>query len=263
MRSIPSMTISRPAPGRAMPLAGDVLIAACIACPSAALAQSVAGGDLPHIDVWGSAVGARERSEQSAFEARADDDAARPQLRRSVSLQQARWGGATALPQSGGPDDVVRRGAVAVAAPVVQAADISLRWGLGTARSAVDVGIGAGAYRVRPGEGPDAQAGSPSISNGSGAEGRRDALVPTLSVGLRHSLSDAQRLSVYAGGSASVSPASVGEFYTTKVKVEWLPTRNSSLGFEHAAVNLRFGPTSNFALRVRHGGPMIYYRSTF
>ena len=189
-----------------------------------------------------------------------------PRFVRSVALQQSRWGDPAAV--SGQPALVggARPDALVPAGPAVQATDVSYRWGLGTVHSAVDVGVGAGVYRVRNGADAARQA-SPSAASsfpaGLGVDGRRDVVVPTVSVGLRHSLSEQQRLSVHAGGSASLASASVGEFYTTKVKVEWLPTKSSSLGFEHSAVNLRFGSNGNFALRVRRGGPMIYYRSTF
>ena len=186
-----------------------------------------------------------------------------PRWVRSVALQQSQWGDPAATPARSALAGAARPDAPVLASVAVQATDVSYRWGLGTARSAVDVGIGAGAYRVRQGADTAAPPAPSSLPTGPGAESRRDAVVPTVSVGMRHSLSEQQRLSVYAGGSASLASASVGEFYTTKVKVEWLPTKNSSFGFEHSAVNLRFGANGNFALRVRRGGPMIYYRSTF
>ena len=238
------------------------LLAACTICPANGWAQSTTADDASRINVWGVADTARDRSVARLSEPQPGDSAPQPQLVSSVSLQQSQWGGASVAQRRTALDGAARPETGALSAPAAQATDVSYRWGLGTARGAVDVGIGASAYRVRFADSLGMQPARSSLA-GPGAESRRDALVPTLSVGLRHSLSDGQRLSVYAGGSASVSPASVGEFYATKVKVEWLPTRNSSIGFEHAAVNMRFGPTSNIALRVRHGGPMIYYRSTF
>ena len=231
---------------------GAAWLAACLACaalPGAVRAQSTVPDDAARINVWGVAV----------------DALPQPRLVRGVSLQQSQWGDAAPPPGQAALAGAARPDPLSPAGPAVQASDVSYRWGLGTARSAVDVGVGAGAYRVRfqGAEAAVAYATSlPSMAGPSG-ESRRDAVVPTVSVGLRHSLSEQQRLSVYAGGSASLASASAGEFYTTQVKVEWLPTRNSSFGFEHSAVNLRFGPSGNFALRVRRGGPMIYYRSTF
>ena len=241
--------------------------AACAVCPIATWAQASVADSAPRINVWGVAVDAYERSAVTIAEAR-DAAAApsQPHLVRSVALQQSQWGDPAATPAQAALAGAARPDMPAPAGAAVQATDVSYRWGLGTVRSAVDVGLGAGAYRVRYGADAAALAtpsAASSLPSGPGAESRRDAVVPTVSVGLRHSLSDQQRLSVYAGGSASLSSASVGEFYTTKVKVEWLPTRNSSFGFEHAAVNMRFGSNGNFALRVRRGGPMIYYRSTF
>ena len=246
--------------------AGDaVWLAACLAC-AAAQAQSSVQDEAARINVWGVAVDAQGRGATAVAEARADEVTPQPRWVRSVALQQSQWGDPAATPAQAALAGAARPDAPVLAGPAVQATDMSYRWGLGTARSAVDVGLGAGVYRVR--HGADAAAlstpfAASSLPAGPGAESRRDVVVPTVSVGLRHSLSDQQRLSVYAGGSASLSSASVGEFYTTKVKVEWLPTKNSSFGFEHSAVNLRFGPSGNFALRVRRGGPMIYYRSTF
>lgn len=213
------------------------LAAACIACSFAASAVDETG----RVNVWGIA-----EADQAQAQAQTQTQTqATPRLVRGVALQQSQWRDGAAAPAN-------------ASAATLQATDVSYRWGVGTGRSAVDVGLGAGAYRVRQG-GQGADAAPPP----AGADGRQDIVVPTVSVGLRHSLSDQQHLSVYAGGSASLASSSVGEFYTTKVKVEWLPTKHSSIGFEHAAVNMRFGPTSNFALRVRRGGPMIYYRSTF
>ena len=224
-----------------------------------ACAQSVVPDDAARISVWGVAVD--DHNTASRVEALARGVSSPSRLVRSVWLQQAQWDDAgSVLERQGALAGAARPDTPLPAGPAVQATDVSYRWGLGGARSGVDVGIGAGAYRVR--YGGDAVVPSP-LTVGPGNESRRDALVPTVSVGLRHSLSEQQRLSVYAGGSASLSPATTGEFYTTRVKVEWLPTKNSSVGFEHAAVNMRFGSNSNFALRVRRGGPMIYYRSTF
>ncbi len=137
--------------------------------------------------------------------------------------------------------------------------DVSYRWGVASPREAVAVGVGAGAYHVRPGADPLGPAGSAAYA----AEGRRDIIVPTLSVGVRRSLSEQHRIDLYASGSASVASPAVGEFYTAKVKVEWLPTKDSGLGFEQSAVNMRFGPNSNLALRVRARGPVLYYRAKF
>ena len=260
---VPLLRGHRRSVGAVLVATGAACAFSCAVCPIAARAQASVADSAPRINVWGVAADARERSAVAVAEARNDDAGPlQPHLVRSVALQQSQWGD-PAAPSQAALAGAARPDAPVLASVAVQATDVSYRWGLGTARSAVDVGIGAGAYRVRQGADTAAPPAPSSLPTGPGAESRRDAVVPTVSVGLRHSLSDQQRLSVYAGGSASLSSASVGEFYTTKVKVEWLPTRNSSFGFEHSAVNLRFGANGNFALRVRRGGPMIYYRSTF
>ena len=138
---------------------------------------------------------------------------------------------------------------------------LSYRWGVSSGRSALDVGVGAGAYRLQ--SGADGFGAMPYAGTGFNADGRRDAIVPTFSVGMRHSLSDQHRIDLYASGTASLASAAAGEFYTAKVKVEWLPTKNSGFGFEQAAANMRFGANSNLMLRVRGGGAMVYYRSKF
>lgn len=267
-RSAASSAVPAHAPARARRAAGAIRLAACFACsaafPAAAQAQSTVPDDDVRIDVWGVAVDAHERGVAAVAlaEARAGGAVPPTRLVHGVSVRQSQWDGPAPATLAG----AARPDPLPLAGPAVQATDVSYRWGLGSARSAVDIGLGTGAYRVRYGADAAALAtpsAASSLPAGPGAESRRDAVVPTVSVGMRHSLSEQQRLSVYAGGSASLASASVGEFYTTKVKVEWLPTKNSSFGFEHSAVNLRFGPSGNFALRVRRGGPMIYYRSTF
>ncbi len=179
-------------------------------------------------------------------------------MAQGLALEQSRWG-----------SSAVRNAAVQGAgagnprsAPAVEITDVSYRWGLGNARSAMNVGVGASAYRVQSG----ADAVGPALqSTGTGAtlDGRRDAVVPTFSIGMRHRLSDLHRVDLSASGTASLPSPAVGEFYTAKVNVEWLPTKNSGLGFEQSAVNLKFGANSNFALRVRGRGPVLYYRSKF
>ena len=139
MRSMPFAITSRGSPSRFAAPACAALIAVCAACPSVSLAQSMATADAPRVDVWGSAVDARERAEKAAFEQRAGDPAAQLQLLRGVSLQLSQWGGTAPVPQPVVLDGAARRDAVARSGPALQATDVSMRWGLGTSRSAVDV----------------------------------------------------------------------------------------------------------------------------
>ena len=223
---------------------------ACLAAEPSALERA------QRISVWGTPVAA------PADAAARPDGPAHSSLVQGFAVEQARWGdsavrGAAVQQVAAG----ARSGAAAVA-PRVEITDISYRWGVADGRNAVDVGVGAGAYRLQTG--PDA-GGAQLSPQAAGAmlEGRRDAVVPTFSIGLRHRLSDLHRIDLSASGTASLPSPAVGEFYTAKVNVEWLPTRNSGFGFEQSAVNLKFGANSNFALRVRGRGPMIYYRSKF
>lgn len=243
--------------------AAALVAAFLVACTGAApaLAQSTAPERAQRISVWGVPVAAEgEAAAAVAAEASAETRGARRQVVRSLAVERSRWG-----------DSGMRRAAVyrtaagdaaGSAAVGVEVTNVSYRWGTGTSRNAMDVGVGAGSYNLR--SGADAAAtGTYGTAAGLQPEARRDVIVPTLSVGMRHSLSEQHRVDLYASGTASVASPAVGEFYTAKVKVEWLPTRNSGFGFEQAAVNMKFSANSNFSLRVRGGGPMLYYRSKF
>ena len=217
-------------------------------CATAQQAQGPASpARLERISVWG--VPQRD-TDRMAGETR--------RVLQSVAVERSRWS-----ESAPGRPRVAQRAALAGAAAGdrsgVDITDVSYRWGVGDAREALDVGLGAGAYRLTPGTDPV----GPGGAVGYATDGRRDAIVPTLSVGVRHSLSQQHRIDLYASGSASLASPAVGEFYTARLKLEWLPTKDTGLGLEQAAVNMRFGPNSNLALRVRGGGPVLYYRAKF
>jgi len=180
---------------------------------------------------------------------------------RSVSVEQSRWTESAAGSRNLSVDRPALADAGSRGRSGVEVTGLSYRWGVTSGRNTVDVGLGAGAYRLR--SGADGLGAMPYAGTGFSADGRRDAIVPTFSVGMRHSLSDQHRIDVYASGTASLASSAVGEFYTAKVKVEWLATKNSGFGFEQAAANMKFSANSNLMLRVRGGGAMVYYRSKF
>ena len=236
------------------PITATLGAALCCLAHQNCLAESSALEQAQRIGLWGTPVAVSPEASVRP------DGAVRGGVARGFAVAQAQWG-----------DSSVRGGAVrqagagtaaSRATPGVEITDISYRWGLADGRNAVDVGVGAGAYRLQTGS-DTGGAMLPPLAAGSMLESRRDAVVPTFSIGLRHRLSDLHRIDLSASGTASLPSPAVGEFYTAKVKVEWLPTRHSGLGFEQSAVNLKFGANSNFALRVRGRGPMIYYRSKF
>lgn len=245
MRS-PPLALAERAIGRAGRLGCGALLCALAA---AAHAEPTALQQAQRISVWGVPVQA-----DAATAADADGASERkPAVVRGVALEQSRW--SDSAPRGAAVDRPALAGA---ARSGVEVTDVSYRWGLSSERGTMDVGVGAGTYRLQPGV--DAAVGPGA---GYGVDGRRDVTVPTLSVGVRHSLPGEHRIDVAASGSASLASAAVGEFYTAKVKVEWLPTKNSGIGFEQAAASMRFSPNSNLALRVRGGGAMLYYRSKF
>ena len=253
MSALKSEPVDRPMP---RPITATLCAAFCCLAGQSCRADSSALEGAQRIGLWGTPVAVSPDASSGRSSGRAQSN-----LSRGFAVEQARWGDSSVR---GAAVRQVGAGAGAPqATPGVEITDVSYRWGLADGRNAVDVGVGAGAYRLRTGAEAGGTAALPPLAAGSMLEGRRDAVVPTFSVGLRHRLSDLHRIDLSASGTASLPSPAVGEFYTAKVNVEWLPTRSSGLGFEQSAVNLKFGANSNFALRVRGRGPMIYYRSKF
>lgn len=254
--SNPASTVRAPGSCRAGPgRSGPRRIAAGlagVALAGGAAAELAPDVSLParseRISVWGVPV---EEGEQNAAETR--------RVLHAVAVERSRWNESGPARPHAGQQTAALAGAVGHGRAGIDVTDVSYRFGVGNARETIDVGLGAGSYHLRT----DGDPLGPAGGGVPAPDGRRDIVVPTFSVGVRRSLSRQHRIDLYASGSASVASPAVGEFYTAKVKVEWLPTKDSRLGFEQSAVNMRFGSNSNFALRVRGRGPMLYYRTKF
>jgi hypothetical protein len=152
-------------------------------------------------------------------------------------------------------------------AEAVKVDKVAYRMAYGTSKSAVSVGVGAVGYTVRPGASvlsgglpqPAAVGGGWDTSRYAGQA--KTGTMPAISVAYTHAISDKYQLNLEATKASTLSSQLRDSLVTTKVGVEYSPARNSAFGLEQGSVSLKM--SSNFAMKIRRGGPMFYMRSKF
>jgi hypothetical protein len=96
----------------------------------------------------------------------------------------------------------------------------------------------------------------------------RPRLHPGFGLRWRSTLGDGQRLDVATwrnlqaraiNGSPDTEPAPI----VTHIELQFSPAKAYPFGAELGAVGLRLSSEANLQLRIKRGGPMIYYRSKF
>jgi hypothetical protein len=50
---------------------------------------------------------------------------------------------------------------------------------------------------------------------------------------------------------------------TTRIEMQFIPPKNRGLGMESGAIGLQLSSDTKLQLKIRRGGPMLYYRSRF
>jgi hypothetical protein len=129
---------------------------------------------------------------------------------------------------------------------------LDYRVSYGTPSSAVSVGVGTVNYSVQ------------QLPAGLEAGPMTTGTMPSVSVAYRQRFDEKVHLNMEATrASYGSSQQSQDTLTTTRVGVEYQPARNSIFGVERASLALNMGASGNFAMKIRHGGPMFYMKSKF
>jgi len=104
--------------------------------------------------------------------------------------------------------------------------------------------------------------------------GLRDAyhrVRPGIGLRWRSNVSDRQRLDVATwrnfqaerGDAFALLDDAEPAPLTTRVEMQFVPPKGRGFGAEHGAIGLQLSSDTKLQLRIKRGGPMVYYRSKF